>query len=215
MRSYDCYLFDADGTLIDTADMIFRCFLRTCRIHGGFDVSRDLVLRHVGRPLRTQLEVYLGPLSDEKAGEISATHMDYQLSIYREELKPFPGVNEGLAALKACGKRCAVVTSRRMQTLELYLRFCGLWDFFEVFVTPESTDKHKPDPQPALKALELLAATPAQALFVGDAVWDIECGRSAGMDTALVAWSENDSTTLLHQPTYIIKDLRDLTQGKI
>jgi pyrophosphatase PpaX len=212
MKSFDCYLFDADGTLIDTADMIYRCFVHTCRIHGGFEISRDLVMRHVGRPLRAQFEVYLGPLTDEKAREITATHMDYQMSIYRDELKPFPHVAEGLGALKALGKRCAVVTSRRMHTLELYLKFCGMWDFFEAFVTPEMTDKHKPDPQPALKALEKLGAAADQALFVGDSLWDMQCGRGAGIQTAFVSWSETDPATIDPPPDYIINDMRELTK---
>jgi pyrophosphatase PpaX len=209
-KSYTAYLFDADGTLIDTADMIYRCFFKTCRTFGNFDIDRDLVMRHVGQTLRAQFDLYLGPMSDARAEEVQQAHMAYQLSIYRETLRAFPTVPEGLAKLKAAGHRLAVVTSRRMLTLELYLKHCNLWEFFDVFVTPEMTEKHKPDAQPALKALDLLGVSAVSALFVGDAIWDVACAAAAGIDCAFVAWSETDPATLPSRPQYIIGDMRTL-----
>jgi pyrophosphatase PpaX len=211
MKLYDCYLFDADGTLIDTTELIYRCFINTCRKFGGIEVARDLVISHIGLPLRSQLEVYLGPLSDERAVEVTKSHMDYQLSIYRDHLRVFPSVPEGLAALKAKGRRLAVVTSRRMESLQLYLRQCGIWEYFDVFVTPETTKRHKPHPEPAQAALRMLGCAPQDALFVGDAIWDIECGHDAGVDTAFVAWSATNAGSLLLRPTYLIRDLRELS----
>ncbi len=213
MKSYNYYLFDADGTLIDTTELIYRCFVNTCKTYGGFELDRETIVSHIGIPLRKQLETYLGTLSDQRAQEISAFHMNYQLSIFEDHLALFPGVLEGLKTLREMGRKLAIVTSRKLDTLEHYTRHLKIFDFFDVVVTPESTVLHKPDPEPALKALQLLGTDdPSKALFVGDAVFDINCGKAAGMDTAFVSWSHNDLNRLGVVPTYIIKDFSELFQ---
>ncbi len=210
MKDYACYLFDLDGTLIDTAELIYQCFKYSCRMFGNSEVGRDAVIRHIGLPLRRQLEVHLGPLTDGRAEEIMGAHMEYQLSIYKRYLRAFPTVAEGLAALKRRGKKLGVVTSRRQRTLHLYLGETGLEDSFDVFVSPEMTLRHKPDPEPVLKALELLNCPRGQALLVGDSGFDIECGANAGVDTAFVSWSHTPESSLAIRPTQVIDDVRSL-----
>jgi pyrophosphatase PpaX len=214
MKEYSFYLFDADGTLIDTTELIYRCFVHTCKIFGDMDVSRSNVVKNIGLTLRKQMEVYFGPLTEEQFAVRAAEHMKYQLSIYPQYLRVFPTVVKGLEMLRACGKHCAVVTSRRRETLDLYLRKTGIIDYFEVFVTPENTKKHKPDPEPALAALGLLGSGDTNdAVLVGDSEYDIECGRKAGIDTAFVMWSHNDPATFPSRPTYCISDLTQLCPG--
>ncbi|MBD3390912.1 MAG: HAD-IA family hydrolase [Chitinivibrionales bacterium] len=208
MKDYTCYLFDVDGTLLDTAELIFRCFEYTCRRFAGIEADRDAVVRHIGLPLRRQLEVYMGPLTDERAREITAAHMEFQLSIYEKFLRPFPTVPEGMALLKRAGKRIGAVTSRKQRTLNLYLEQTALREYFDVLVSPEMTSAHKPGPEPAMKALEILGCTARESLMIGDSSFDIECGAGAGMDTAFVAWSHNDASLLPVAPTYVITDLR-------
>jgi pyrophosphatase PpaX len=211
MNVYDAYLFDVDGTLIDTTELIYRCFRHTCRAFGGFAIDRNTVVGHIGLPLRQQLEVYLGPLDDRRADHIRRAHMAYQLSIYRDHLRLFPGVKETLRALAHSERALAAVTSRMRDTAELYLRHTGIWSFFAALVTPESTVAHKPDPAPARKALELLGGVdPGAALFVGDATYDIQCGQAAGTDTAFVAWSHNAVDSLKATPTYVLTRMDEL-----
>jgi pyrophosphatase PpaX len=156
------------------------------------------------------MELYLGPLSDEAFHTIAKEHMALQLKIYREYLKVFPSVAEGLAMLTASGKHCAVVTSRRRNTLDLYLKETGIYQYFEVFVTPEITKNHKPDAEPALAALKLLSAPKDLALFIGDSFFDISCAAAAGIDSAFVNWSSNNPSEMPSQPTFFIDDLRHL-----
>jgi pyrophosphatase PpaX len=211
MKDYSFYLFDADGTLIDTTELIYKCFVHTCKIFGDMDVSRNDVVKNIGLTLRKQMEVYFGPLTDEQFAARAAEHMKYQLSIYPQYLRVFPTVVKGLEMLRECGKRCAVVTSRRRETLDLYLKKTGIFDYFEVFVTPENTAEHKPDPEPALAALGLLGARDkGEAVFIGDSEYDIECGKRAGIDTAFVEWSHNDPSAFPSSPTYCISDLTQL-----
>jgi HAD superfamily hydrolase (TIGR01549 family) len=211
VKSYAAYLFDADGTLIDTTELICRCFYHTCKVFGDVPIDREKILSNIGMTLRAQMEVYFGTLTDDQFAERSAEHMRFQLSIYKEYLRSFPTVIEGLKCLAACGKRMAIVTSRRRETLDIYLKHTGMFDFFEVMITPKDTAVHKPEPEPALAAMRMLdMSDPSAVLFIGDARFDIECGARAGTDTAFVSWSSNPVSSCAIRPTYIIDDLTQL-----
>ena len=210
MKDYSAYLFDADGTLFDTVEMIFQCYKYTCKKFGNLSITRELVFKNIGIPLKNQFEYFFDTLSDEKAEEVIKAYMDYQLKIFKEYLCLFPGVSEILHILKKKGKKLAIVTSRRIESLIIYLEHTNILDLFDVLVTPESTEKHKPLPEPASEALKQLNCKNRESLFIGDATFDIECGKNAGMDTAFVAWSKNTQSSLKFEPTYILNDMCDL-----
>ena len=131
-------------------------------------------------------------------------------TIYRDYLRAFPGVKEGLEALTEQNKRLAIVTSRKINSLTIFLKETGIFDFFEIMITPDETDKHKPEPEPALKAISLLGAEKEKSLFIGDSLFDIQCGARAGIDTAFVTYSKNDSKTFDTRPTWLIDSLEAL-----
>ncbi len=212
MKEYSCYLFDADGTLFDTAELIYQSFLYSCKKYGDRTIGRPEVYSSIGLTLRTQFERYLGPQDPDVMDTIVTDHMDYQLSIYTRYLKAFPGVVEALADLRSRNKKMGIVTSRKMQSLGLYLKETGMYDFFDVLVTPDETEKHKPNPEPVEKALELLGADPGESVYIGDAVFDIECGRNAGVDTVFVSWSLTGVDTLSVEATYVIDRMEQLYQ---
>ncbi|MFH2131090.1 MAG: HAD-IA family hydrolase [bacterium] len=210
IKPYQTYLFDADGTLLNTAELIFQTFLYICDKYGGFKIERSRVTGDIGQPLVRQIQLYLGQLPKVELNSILADYRDYQLGIFQDYLSVFPGVEETLQQLKKRGKGLAIVTSRKLETTEIYLKTGRLYDFFDAIITPESTLDHKPHPAPALKALEMINGNSRDALFVGDAHFDIECGQQAGMDTALVSWSLNKPDSIQPPPTYIIQEMTDL-----
>lgn len=192
MKNYKAYLFDIDGTLIDTAELIYQCFKFSCKKFKNVDVKRETVLAHIGMTLRAQLETYVGTLTDKEATEIEVAHMDYQKTIYQDYLRLFPQVSETLQELKHRGSKVAAVTSRKRYSVEKYLKLLKIYDYFDLLITPESTNKHKPDPEPARVALEQLGVCGGESLFIGDTEYDIRCGASAGTDTAYVTWSNSE-----------------------
>lgn len=210
MRDYRYYLFDADGTLIDTTELIWRCFENTAKITGHNPIGRETALKYIGLTLRDQMTVYFGKLDDEEYDRYRTLHMDFQMSVYTQYLKLFPCVSEALDKLKRNGKKLAVVTSRFRNSLDVYLRETGIYDYFDVIISPESTKHHKPHPEPAIKAIEELSARKSETLFVGDATFDIECGTNAGIDTAFVNWSVNNHASLKRNPTWFIDSMGDL-----
>jgi pyrophosphatase PpaX len=214
MKNYNYYLFDADGTLIDTLELICRCFEKSLAAYGNRSYSRSEIMAVIGTPLADQFVHHLGPQPPGRLQEIMAAHMEYQLSIYSRYLRPMSGAIETLEYLVKAGKSCAVVTSRRRASLELFLKICKLDGFFKHCVTPEDTVHHKPHAEPALKALALLGAAPGEALFIGDSEFDVQCGHSAGMDTALLLSQDIDPAALAVAPTVMIRDLTELCGQK-
>jgi pyrophosphatase PpaX len=177
------WLFDFDGTLADSVELIMASF-RHATAHVLGHVPADEVLRAgIGLPLIDQMQT----LDAARAQELYESYVEHNMACHDDLLRPYPGVDALLAGLRADGKRLAVVTSKRRETARLGLRVLGL-DGFEVVVGWEDTATHKPGPEPLLRALELMDAAPAEAVYVGDTAWDMRAGRAAGVATAAVLW---------------------------
>lgn len=211
MKVYDSYLFDADGTLFDTVDLICDCFQYIIEKYGDRTVDRNTIIDGIGSPLVGQLVTHLGAEIDLEP--ILADYLQYQLAIMDDRITPFPHVAQTLETLKSAGKKLAVVTSRRRFSLERILRVTDTARYFDVLVTPEDTTRHKPDAEPALKAMSLLGADKAGTVFTGDAHYDICSGASAGIDTVFVSWSHAAPSSLTVPPTWTIDSLQELTIG--
>jgi pyrophosphatase PpaX len=209
MKKYKALLFDCDGTLIDTEDLVFRSFEATLRQLFSKNIDRKTVQNNFGLPLKTQFEKFTGVDDDAVIQTAIEKYSDYQKGIIQGALNPFPGVREGLEQLY--GKvPLAVVTSRRRISLLPMLAGCGLEHFFNFTVCPEDTGRHKPDPEPAFFALEKLDLRADEVLFIGDSVFDSLCAHGAGMDFALVAWTGIDAGDLDRKPELKIKQVGDL-----
>lgn len=210
MKTYSVCLFDIDGTLLDTMELIYRSFEYTCRRFGDLKVERETIFSHVGIPLIEQLKLYLGDRSEAEYREIAEAHMAHQATIYREYLRIYPGVVEGLDELASRGIRLGIVTSRTRPSLLAYLDHFGIKGYFRTIATPESTRRHKPDPEPIEWALSQLGARPEESLFVGDAVFDIRSGRAAGVDTAFALWGPNGAKEISPEPHYKLTAFEEL-----
>ncbi|MBN2653022.1 MAG: HAD-IA family hydrolase [Spirochaetales bacterium] len=208
---WDCYLFDADGTLVDTRDLIFECFKFSLRDRKLINPLTRANLDHmIGIPYRTQLEYYLGRLTDLQYAEIRDEHIVHQDQLAYDYISLCPGVKETLEFLKQKGKKLGIVTSRSRVSLFPFFKHLGIYEYFDLYVTPHETDKHKPEPEPVLKALELFGVDQKDAVFVGDAVFDIESGARAGVKTVFVNWSPVDLSLGAFMPDFRIDDMREL-----
>lgn len=210
LKPYQYYLFDADGTLLDTNEMIYQCFQNTLKVFGAQPVSIEIINSHVGLPFRVQVEKYLGPLTEQRFAEVFKVHNDYQMEIYQKYLTTCPGVIDGLKQLKQADKKLAIVTSRMRSSLQLYLKFLELVDFFEFAICHGETEKSKPDGQPAQRAMEKLQARPEQTLFIGDAIYDADCANAAGIDFAYVNYSHIPLVKFPIMPMITINNISEL-----
>lgn len=180
------FLFDLDGTLIDSIPLIMESFRHTMRVHLGA-VPDDTGWRAgFGTPLRPQLRKFAR--DDEHAERMVDTYRAYTDAHHDRLLASYPGVDGALAALRAAGARLAVVTSKTHALARRGLSRCGLDEYFGVLVGADDVQRHKPHPAPVLAALERLSAEPEDAVFIGDSPHDIEAGRAAGVRTAAALW---------------------------
>jgi len=186
MARYDTVLFDLDGTLIDSVRLILDSYHHTLDAHGLPPRSDDFWLRGLGTPLRAQF----GEWGDDP-DQIEAmvlTYREYNLRYHDERVAAYPGVVAMITAVLAGGARTGLVTSKNREGALRGLRVVGLENTMEVIIGADDVERHKPHPEPVLRALSALDVAPASALFIGDSVHDMESGRAAGIATGAVLW---------------------------
>ena len=193
MRGYDPVIFDLDGTVVDTVELIRDSFRHTVRTVLGRDMPDEHILAGVGQPLMTQMR----RLSEQHAQELYDTYREYNHRRHDELVRCYEGVQEMLEALHAAGRRLGIVTSKSRDTTEMAFRAVRLGEYFDAVVTASDSDEHKPSPAPLLLCLERLGGAGRAPIYIGDSPVDIEAGRAAGMATAAVAWGVFGRESLL------------------
>jgi pyrophosphatase PpaX len=180
------YLFDLDGTLLDSIALILTSFHHTSRVHLKRELPDSYWLEGTGTPLRDQLGKVAR--SKEELAAMLDTYVTHNLSHHDELAKPYPGVVEVVRTLHTRGAKLALVTSKLRRGAERGLRLLGLEEELSVRVCADDVDHGKPHPAPVLMALDALDSAPDEALFIGDSHHDIEAGRRAGVTTVAVTW---------------------------
>jgi pyrophosphatase PpaX len=204
------YLFDLDGTLLDSVELILASYRHTALAHRGEAPDDAVWLAGLGTPLRTQLR----HLSDDPA-EIEAmadTYREHNLANHDRMVRPYDGVVEAVRELALRGT-LGLVTSKLRHGALRGLRVLGVEDVFATVIGADDVDRHKPDPAPVLAAVERLGADPATTVFVGDSPHDMAAGRAAGVRTAAVLWGPFPREALEpHQPDHWLYTPGDLAR---
>lgn len=205
------YIFDFDGTLIDTAEVILSTIKATIKDMGLPDKTEDECRSIIG--IRTdEAGKHLYPdldISNEEFARVFRTN--YERLRKGVKQNTFPGVIATLKSLKDTGCRLAIASSRRSESLSDYLRGLGIAEWFDMVVGGDSVEKGKPDPEPVLKVLETLGWDKDNTLVVGDADVDIMMGNSAGCLTCAVTYGNGLLSALqAARPDYIIDDFRSI-----
>lgn len=202
-------LFDLDGTLADSVELILGAFRHTFNTHLG-SVPADLAwIAGMGTPLSSQIRALV---ADEALIEpMTATYRDWQNQHHDALLREFEGVRETLSLLHDRGHEMALVTSKATEAAKRALRLIGIDALLSQVVGLDSTTSHKPNPEPVLHALAQLRRDPRDAIFVGDSPHDIAAGNAAGVFTVAALWGPFSRQTLEEaHPGRLIADIRDL-----
>jgi pyrophosphatase PpaX len=209
-------LFDLDGTLVDTTELILQSFAWTYERHlPGQLPTRQALVATFGRSLpaviRELVALHDPTLAETLPETMLATYRDFQLVHHDTLIKPFPGVTEMLSSLRM-HHRLGVVTSKREAFARRGLRLFDLERMFEVAVFHDDTTRHKPDPEPLLLAAERGGMPPNEVTYVGDSTHDVAAGRAAGMRTVSVLWGPFDRARLeAAGPDALVERPEDLT----
>ncbi|OLS37885.1 pyrophosphatase PpaX [Bacillus sp. MRMR6] len=200
-------LFDLDGTLIDTNELIISTYLHTLDKYFPGQYGREDVLPFLGPTLH---EVF-GNMDPEKVEEMVVEYRTFNLANHDALVKEFAGVIETVEILKKKGYKLAIVTTKREDVALKGMRLMKLDPFFDVVVAYDHVKKVKPDPEPIMLALEQLNAKPEEAMMVGDNFHDILAGKNAGTKTVGVAWSIKGREYIAkYEPDYILETMPDL-----
>jgi len=199
-------LFDVDGTLVDTADLIADSLAFACGRFLGREYPRETYLGLIGRPVVAQMKT-LG--AGERLDEMVEAAIEYYERHAGRE-REFPGVLDTLARLAEHDVRLALVTSKQRRELEPTLERIPLQKYVYTIVTADDTLRPKPYPDPIYRALQLVEAPATQALFVGDSPYDMAAGRAAGVATAAALWGPHPRERLEPEaPTYWLERIEE------
>ena len=181
-------IFDLDGTLADTIELILLSYRHTMRTHLGEAPPDERFLATIGIPLPKQLGDFARDAAE--AERMRSTYVAYQREIHDDLVEPFPGAASVLSTLRENGTRLAVVTSKHSGLARRTLECCGLWESLDAVVCADEVERPKPDPEPVQLALKRLglADEANEVVFVGDSPFDLRAGRAAGTHTAAALW---------------------------
>ena len=209
------FLFDLDGTIIDSIELILRSYRHTMELHRCNEPQPgdDVWLAGLGTPLWAQFGQITA--DKEEIERMVETYRKYNLTHHDALVKPYEGVVDEIRRIKGAGMRMGVVTSKLRDGAMRGIRISGLDEVFDIVVGCDDVTHPKPHPEPVLKAVEELGVSKHETVFVGDSRHDMECGRAAGVKTAAVLWGPFDRAHLADlKPDYWLEkpvDLRRLT----
>jgi pyrophosphatase PpaX len=177
-------LFDLDGTVIDSGAIILASMRHAAKEVLGAEVSDEELMAAVGGP---GLEAQMRTIAPDRVEELVTVYRAHNEPLH-DVLECCAGMEDVLVRLKDQGRRLGIVTAKRRQTVELAFARLPIEHLFEVVVGGDETERHKPDPEPLLLALERLDARPEEGAYVGDAPFDIKAAKAAGLYAVGVTW---------------------------
>jgi pyrophosphatase PpaX len=225
MKQIQAILFDLDGTLIDTTDLILCCFAHSWQTVCGISHSREHIVATFGIPLRVAMQrlleanaarsMNLNNLSfataDEIVEQLLSTYRTFNAANHDGLARRFDQTEQVVSTLRSRGYAIGLVTSKSRELAIRGLQLCALDGLIDVAIYMEDTLKHKPDPEPIFAALARLKVTSQEAVYIGDSFHDIVAGRAAGVKTIAAAWGPMPRAELERQcPDLMVESITDL-----
>nr|WP_312577520.1 HAD-IA family hydrolase [Sedimentibacter sp.] len=202
-------IFDFDGTLADTNQIIINSFKHT---YDAFGMKCDVehILSTFGEPLMTTMN---RDFSEHKIEDVLKCYRDYQINRFNDEVCLYDTVIETLKYLKEKNIKIAVVTSRMRQSTIDALKKFNIDSYFDVVVSADDTVNHKPHKEPLIKAINELNSSPSETYYIGDSKFDMECAINAKAIPVLVGWQKNsDELVKKYNIKYVLNRMWDLTK---
>lgn len=202
-------LFDLDGTLIDSIELILNSAKHAFRNFPGHVPSDEEWLTGVGIPLVAMFDRYARDAAERDA--LIAKYREYQFANHDRLVRCYDTVVETVDYIRAAGHPAAIVTSKGTALAKRGLDHVGLGPHFDVIIGCDRCERHKPDPEPVHLALSELGYAPGDAVFVGDSVHDMHAGNAAGVTTIAALWGPFGREDLVaSQPKHYLERMADL-----
>jgi pyrophosphatase PpaX len=206
VASVEVVLFDLDGTLVDTVELIMASARHATEVVLGEALPDDVLRHNIGIPLKAQMAEY----APDHVSELLAAYRAHNDRVHDDLIREFPGTREALEVLRAAGYRMGIVTSKSRPVAQRGLDFFGLGGYFETVIGYEDTLIHKPLAEPILECARRMHVAPQRCIYVGDSPHDIACGNAAGTLTAAALWGPFPERVLEPGPTFALESLAEL-----
>lgn len=184
MRQIQAILFDLDGTLIDTVELIRVSFRHATRAVLGYELPDEVTMANVGQPLAQQFK----DMAPDHADELLRVYRAFNMQHHDELAKAYPGTVETLEELRARGIPLGVVTSKGTEAADRGIDHFGLRPFMQAIVTADDVETHKPDPYPLRFAATLLGVELGYCMYVGDSPHDMQAAVAGGAIAVAALW---------------------------
>ncbi len=185
MRRIDCIIFDLDGTLTQTNELIYATFNHIAKKYLGREYSPPEITKMFGPPEDVAISKLVGSDRIEEAME---DFYEFYERHHPSMATAYDGVKEVLDFLKARGTLLALFTGKGKRSTLITLNTLGSTDYFDIIVTGHDVRNHKPSAEGIRQVLSRFKLKPDSALMVGDAVADIRAAREAGVPVVAALW---------------------------
>jgi phosphoglycolate phosphatase len=204
---FPVYLFDVDGTLVDSAADICGAVQEVLAANSRSDVSDVFLRGYIGRHLIDPFQELFPHYTAQQIDEMIAHYRRVYLAREHSMTRCYEGVAEMLRVLPG---RKSTATTKGTPTTRIVLEKFGLLPYFDHV---QGTDGFpaKPEPDVIFASLNVFGSAPGDCLFVGDSAADMEAGRRAGVKTCAVLYGYGDREEMLHwKPDYVIERPEEL-----
>lgn len=207
LRQFAGYIFDVDGTLVDSAVDICGAIQSVLQSAGKREVSDEYLRGFIGRHLFDLWDEVFPGCTPERGESLLQSYREIYLARKHAGTKVYPGVREALTALQ--GKK-TTATTKSTQTTRSVLT---LFDLVAYFDQVQGTDGFpaKPNPDVLYRAARGLGLSTDECLFVGDSAADMEAAKRAGMSACAVTYGYGKREEMLRwAPAFVVDDLQEL-----
>ncbi|MBI2620078.1 MAG: HAD-IA family hydrolase [Ignavibacteriales bacterium] len=205
--SLQCIIFDMDGTLTRTNQLIFDSFNYIVKKYTGKLMENHEIAALFGPPEEGAIVKIVG---EEKLDQAMKEYLTFYRKNHGRLAQLYPGIMELLKDIKRRNKHLALFTGKGTHTTKITLEEFGLLPFFDYVVTGNDVVLHKPSAEGIRKILDHFAVKPEKVLMVGDSVADVKASHEAGVKIAAVLWDSYGKERVLRMNTdYIFHDVKE------
>jgi pyrophosphatase PpaX len=206
---YEAVVFDLDGTVVDSVELIILSFQHAIREVLGREMSREEAIAWVGMPLHEQMERF----SPEQADELVEVYREFNHREHDRMLTLYEGIQDLLYTLRKAGVKVGLVTSKSRFTTQMAFDLTGIEAYFDATVCAGEASDNKPSPAPILACLEQLGVEPSAAAYVGDSPSDIQAALAAGVIAIAVTWGVFHADRLVaEKPDVLVHTIPELAE---
>lgn len=206
--SFDAILFDLDGTLIQTPEIIINAFVNAIKdFYPEVILSKDEQTNVLGQTLD---KAFINYAKDSEELVKMIDKYRYYTSSDLNQITGYKYLDIVLKSLKEKGYLLGIVTSKTNYVVYDNIKDLDIEKYFDCIITHNDTSIHKPNPEPILLALEKLNVESMRTIYIGDHENDIIAGRNALVQTGLMAYSYRLEEALLESPNFVFKDLKEI-----